>query len=521
VAEADLAPILTSSVPATTAPSTPAATKAKVAAAAATSSPAAKTIAVSTGQVCGDSRDRAAVATGRTDAFQAGIAGRARTKKLVFAHYMPTLPLSLDNHSASTDYYTTHYLKPGGENGKFSASGGFMRDRPLGRQPITSGNWRLKDLRTEVSQATRCGLDGFTLNLLQTDPSSTAWKQSVLLMKASAAQNKNFKIMLMPDMSALGGQSPGVLAAQVAELAAYPSAFRLADGRVVISPFMADSKSVDWWSQFLDAMRARGHQVAFFPVFVNSMAFQSFAPISYGFGNWGNRNPSANSATSAADGAPLGVIKQAHRQGKGWMQPVSFQDERPATGVYDESQNSRNLRNSWNIALKGRADWIQLATWNDYTEGSQFAPSVKRGWSHLQMSQYYMARFRTGSKPKINGNQLFVTHRTQSYRATPSYPQQFLMRLRSGSSPARDTVEAMVLLSAPATIRITVGGQSYSCSEGSGLHTCTVPLSTGKVSASIVRGGRTISVAKSSLSVVGQPYVQDLQYVGAIGRPAS
>src|SRR3712207_9317405 len=41
---------------------------------------------------------------------------RASPRK-AFAHYMPSLPVSIDNRAAAVDYYTRHYLDPEGENG--------------------------------------------------------------------------------------------------------------------------------------------------------------------------------------------------------------------------------------------------------------------------------------------------------------------------------------------------------------------------------------------------------------------
>ncbi|MDP9416414.1 MAG: hypothetical protein M3P48_00915, partial [Actinomycetota bacterium] len=53
--------------------------------------------------------------------------------RLVFAHYMPSLPISLDNQDPSTDYYARNFLTPTGEGGKHVAYGGYLRDRPMPR----------------------------------------------------------------------------------------------------------------------------------------------------------------------------------------------------------------------------------------------------------------------------------------------------------------------------------------------------------------------------------------------------
>ena len=89
------------------------------------------------------------------------------------------------------------------------------------------------------------------------------------------------------------------------------------------------------------------------------------------------------------------------------------------------------------------------------------------------------------------------------------------MRLRAGSSPARDTVEALTFLTAPATVQVTVGGTTTSCSVPAGPGTCTVPLAAGTVSAEVVRNGVEVAAVTSPSTVVGTPDVQDLERVGA------
>ena len=57
------------------------------------------------------------------------------------------------------------------------------------------------------------------------------------------------------------------------------------------------------------------------------------------------------------------------------MQAVSAQDERPYASTYDEADNTANLRMTWTAAING-ADWVQIPTWNDYSEGTEISPST-------------------------------------------------------------------------------------------------------------------------------------------------
>jgi hypothetical protein len=339
------------------------------------------------------------------------------------------------------------------------------------------------------------------------------------MLQAAAAVDPGFKIMLMPDMSALQDKSDATIAESIATMASSPSAFHLADGRLVVSPFQAELRSVSWWKSFIQIMRDRyGIRVALVPLFVDdSTDHKEFDKISYGLSNWGTRNPAWNNPAVISPSSAIARATSARSRGKIWMQPVSVQDERPRSGLFDEAENTTNLRNTWQIAITGDADWVQLTTWNDYTEGTAFAPSVHHGWSYLDISSYYLTWFKTGHRPTIVRDTVYLTHRTQPWAATPTFPESMLMKWRGGSPP-RDTVEALTFLTAPATVEVTVGGHMTSCRVAAGEDVCTVPLGLGSVSVRVVRDGNTVAAASSPFPVTATPYVQDLEYAAVSSR---
>ena len=428
----------------------------------------------------------------------------------VFAHYFPPFPLSLDNKPADSDYYTKQYLTPNGESGKHAAYGGFLRDRPLPQAP-RSGHWQLSELKTEVAQAASAGIDGFTVDILSLNGPN--WLRTLGLLEA-AKSSPGFTVMAMPDMTAMTSVRQGDLAAALATIAASPTAFRLADGRLVVSPFAAERESPDWWSGLIALMDSKYKiKVAFVPTFLGWQdSAKAFAPISYGFSDWGHRSPDAN-AGLAQDAAAV------HAMGKMWMQPVSVQDERPNQGIYDEAENTNNLRTTWQAAVDGGADWVQLTTWNDYSEGTEFAPSVDAGWCYLDISAYYIARFKTGDWPALTSDMGYVTHRIQPVGAKPTGGQTKLMTLRDGSSPPRDDVEALLFLTAPATVDLDVGGKTTEQVIPAGVNTMLAPLHNGRISLHITRKGTEIASATSPFTVTDKPARQDLQYYAVATGP--
>ncbi|MFB4266635.1 endo-1,3-alpha-glucanase family glycosylhydrolase [Nonomuraea sp. GTA35] len=435
-----------------------------------------------------------------------GTAALRASGKKVFAHYFTPYPISLDNAAPENDYYARNYLKPEGESGKHAAYGGLLRDRPPGRSPIT-GDYALADLKTEVKQAIAAGLDGFTVDILSV--TSAHWTRVQNLVKAAEAVDPGFKIVLMPDTNGLASVDSATLAAAMAKLAASKSVYRLADDRLVVAPFKAEGRTAAWWSSWMKTMEStHGIKVALVPCFLDfNKNREAFASISYGFANWGGRNPAANANLTAN-------ITTAHGMGKIWMQPVSIQDERPNQGIFDEAGNTENLRASWKGAIDGKADWVQLTTWNDYSENTQFAPSRNAGWTYLDINAYYLTCYKLGC-PKITNDSAYLTHRIQPVAAVPSYAQTKLMKLRSGSTAARDTVEVLSMLTAAAKVSVTIGGTTQTYDAPAGVSARTFPLKAGAVSATVSRSSAAVAKVVSPYPVTATPYVQDLHYRAA------
>lgn len=438
--------------------------------------------------------------------------------KLAFAHYFPPYPRSIDNLDPNGDFYATHYLSPDGMDGAYAAFGGLLRDRPMPRPPRPEANWRQLDLAEEIRQAASAGIDGFSVDILTTY-GSREWIASIptQLLQAAEEVSPHFRIMLMPDMNGeLGRITPQQLASEISLLAASRAALRLVDGRLVVAPYVAEIRPVSWWREFIAAMKFRhGLDVALVPVFLDASAetIAMFSPITFGMSSWGGRNPAFN----PVGGFPLDTIRRVHDLNQLWMQPVSVQDYRPSGQIYDEAENTTNLRHTWQIAIDGDADWVQIVTWNDYSENSGIAPSVRHGSALLDICSYYITYFKESSPPVIKDDRVFLTHRTQLIGATPSGPQTRLARLREGGTPGRDAVEALSFLTAPATVTILVGPSKTTCHAPAGISTCVAPINQpgpdgSTVSVELSRDNRSVLDLHSPYTIVANPSVQDLSY---------
>lgn len=422
----------------------------------------------------------------------------------VFAHYITQFPRSFDNRPSLEDYYDSQYLKPEGENDKFKNQGGFIRQRPLPRAVIDESlnskmNWREQDLCWEVQTAARAGIDGFLVNLLDTQ--GVHWERTKSLL-AAAATVPGFRIVLMPDVTSAFKTPQEVVDAMV-ELGASPAAYRLPDGRLVVAPYCAQIHPDEWWNEVDAGCVAHGLHIAFFPVLQSlEIHFERFARNSFGISEWGMRTP--ETAGHRPD-----FSAQSHRQKLLWMEPISPQDMRAKDLFLFEAGNTELFRIMWQRAIDKDADWVQLITWNDYSEATEIAPSTGTGWMYLDLTSWYAARFKTGAWPKVERDTVWLTHRTQRSDLKPGKQEKpFFWR----DCTPRDEVEAVVLLTSPADITLSSGKSVVTQHLQGGLSRLAVPLALGRPSVEIKRQGRLVLRGESRWSVVKEADYQDLLY---------
>lgn len=442
------------------------------------------------------------------------------TERAVFALYMPTYPLSLDNKPLGEEYYTTQWLKPTGEGGKHAAYGALHRDRPCYSVPSDKADWRMQNMRREISWAKQAGIDGFVLDMLGMPDSrdERLWPNSLLLM-AAAAEQEDFSIIIMPDIAALRDESAEDVASSVASLARFSSAYRLKDGRVLIMPFAPELVAPAWWSSFKSVLDDRhGEDIALVPLFVGTHpeSWRKYAQLSYAFASWGVRNPVGNDLSKRDAESVVGLAEFAGATGVGWVQTVGVQDERPRAGLYEESVNTENLRIQWRAARELSVELVVIISWNDYSEGHHILPSAMHGRAFLDLMSYYVEWYKRGSQPEpAKGAEIYLTHRRQPFDAKPLHPQKTLM-VRRGETAAVNRIEVVASIGQDGTIWINNGGATTSCEASRGLNICSAPLRLGTVSAWVTDvEGKRLATVRSPFEVQERLYLQDLQYVAA------
>jgi hypothetical protein len=435
------------------------------------------------------------------------------SSKRVFAHYFSPFPVSIDNAAPANDYYNTQYLSVTGESDKWQKQGGYLRQRPLGVTPSTSANWQQLNMESEVRAAIARGITGFTFDSMSaadgTDSSSALHR----MLAAAQAVDSRFKIVVMPDLTALGGDTSSVVTI-IASAAASSAAYRLSDGRLVVSAFDAALNPASWWQSALANLSSQGIQVAFVPTFLAwPSSPNAFTAFSYGYGDWGT----ATVASAQAIQNQTGTINNTY--GKISMMPVDPQQFRPKDFVYWEAGNSGAFTDAWTSSIQGDADWVQLVTWNDFSESGEIAPftdaTLQRtiGTGFYDLNGYYAAWFLTGQQPQITHDVLYYFYRREA--TTAGAPKQSQIAGIVTGTPEND-IELLAFLTSPGVLKITIGAKTFTQNAAAGIVSFKVPSQAGTPVFTLSRSGTDVFSLTGGVQIYGSSGlptgVQDLTY---------
>ena len=235
---------------------------------------------------------------------------------------------------------------------------------------------------------------------------------------------------------------------------------------------------------------------------------KKFAPICYGLGTWG---PRTAGEASKWEKFPACV----HQFTKICFFPVGAQDFRAKSCIFWEAANTLSYRSYWQAAIKGNADWVQVITWNDYSEATEISPSSGTQYSLYDLTAYYITWFKTGKKPEITRDVLYYSHRIHSVHAKPDLTKQKKMFKPITKEPLRDDIELLCFLKAPGTVTISIGNKKYTKEFKSGVNEFRVPLQDGIPEFTLRRDGKQIINFKSKFPINSKNIVyQDLLYRG-------
>jgi hypothetical protein len=436
-------------------------------------------------------------------------AATAASPRKVFIYYFPFFEISMDNYPIAEDHWTVDYLQRNGEHGKFAAQGGFTRERPLPVGPWPSPYWREINEAVDVLRARAMGADGFGVGIQQTGQGNT-FDISEGVCFAAAHVAPGFQVFAEPDGAVLKTVPADAMAKTIAAYQTCPATLHLADGHALLAPFAPQNEPVDYWRDVLSRLRAANATADFIPVLLDPGHFGPlFAPISAAMSFWGFRDPATMVSLSSRS-----MMDALRHIDPAWMQPITPQDNRASVSVFWESRNTEAFRMAWMAAIQGQAQYAHLITWNDYSEETEVGPSSGTQFLFYDLSAYYTAWFKTGRPPRILRDAIYYSHRNQIFQPDhPPKPGDKPYKLL-GDTPVANDIEMLAMLTAPATLEITIAGKSYRQNASAGLAAFRVPAAPGRPQFRILRGPATVVEKLSDWTIDANPDIATPLYFG-------
>lgn len=377
----------------------------------------------------------------------------------------------------------------------------------------TTTDWPGKNASTEIGQAKDAGIDGFMCKIMALTTTNNNNRKFQDAMFTSAAADGAFYCIPMIDCATLSGATDDQLADTINDYLTYSCNYQISS-EYVVGAISAASLSPTRFANIKSILSSTYSKTVKLVLVFDSYTTISggtYDSVTYAYSLSGDRNPTSNTVATGA-GTPKQHIADVQGGGFLWMQPVSVQGESPKQSIYEESENTLNLLNTWDIAINGNADWVHIMTWNDYAAGSQTAPSVNHGWAYIDVCSYYIDYYKYGAAPTLTQDALYLTHRIQTAADTSTFTETSPMTLKPGGSSARDKVECLVFAKAAGSVAINSGGTITTTSVSAGVTSVVVNWNPGTISAAMTRGGVSVANITSPFTATITPYVQDLQY---------
>lgn len=415
--------------------------------------------------------------------------------RLAFSHNYGIFPRSIENDPPASDYYNV-FINPAGDS-YWTPFGGWIRDRPLPRAPL-SGDYQLQDAREDVEQMIAGGMDGMFCNIMSTTVIGDEWY--LLFDKWIAAANTyhpGFLVVPEIDISA-GFTSANIPALADLLVASYygKSSTWMIGGTFIVAVFQMEGVPLSFYTGLQSALATRGvSSTKFVGVFVDYSAPATYTSVMYGSGAWGfGADPAV--AASTETGKTAAVARGEQHIAPIWLQDIRPREDTETAGTptcssWTEALNTGSLRAHWDKAITEGSKYVCLATHQDLTEGSQFCKTAMTGGNGYLVSSYLVAKWKGGADPTITQDVMVLSYRNHLNGAGTSGPET-LPPLQwyagAGGSTKRYHIEALVFLTAAATVRIK--GTDFSAPMG--MSVWSIPATSGAVTASIIRSAVTV-----------------------------
>ncbi|CAF0948894.1 unnamed protein product [Rotaria sp. Silwood1] len=278
----------------------------------------------------------------------------------------------------------------------------------------------------QIKRAKAAGIDGFALNVGIDD-----WQPDRVAKALAAAQNNgDFTMFISFDMSSLTFNN-GVLS-RFHFAASHPNYFKV-NGRPFYSTFAGENQD-NFWTNWKVASGFNPYFCPSWPNYPTTNLLQSH-PVADCIFTW-NAWPAGNSGpgTRFDTAGDRNLLASAKATGKTYMAPLApwFYTYVWGTGWYKNwiYGSERLLPERWQQIVSLQPDFVQIITWNDYSESSYVCsissdlptgmaginsminspkPMHHNAW--LELSKHYIQWYKNNVRPTVTNDQFYWWYR--------------------------------------------------------------------------------------------------------------
>ncbi len=374
----------------------------------------------------------------------------------------------------------------------------------------------------QIRLAQQYGIDGFALNCGAWTNEPYYVERSKRMYEAAKRVTPDFKIFFSIDTASGLDPLPAALD-MMKRFADHPNQFRH-DGKPVLSAYScadlalkADKKvgrglaegQKSRWAETLSALKDAGNESCFVPFFWTDN--YTLCPSYDGILNTFADAPYLDGYFLFGIDAPVWDLIQGNsncrrasdKLGKIYMATNSF------------AYNSANVRDFhgmrdysaiWEGFIKDNADWVEIVTWNDYTEDGHLSPAhagtkieterINHDESYLDVTAYYSAWFKSGRQPEIKQERIFYVYRERSKwldKVFDSKTQAWVLSPDQIHDDVEDKIYSSTFLKEPAELTIQTGKDKKSFQLKAGVSHVEIPFQPGVPHFTLKRQGKVIA----------------------------
>ena len=377
--------------------------------------------------------------------------------------------------------------------------------------PTFGGASTVEDYKREICAAQAGGIDGFALNCGAWTMVEPMYKQrTTLIYQAAKELGTDFKLFISADYAT--GLTLEETRDMIESFRDHPNQFRY-DGKPVLSTFGGGRSQTEFVQKAFQGDRAIVYTPFYYPTPAAEMPNR--AQVQQVFDNEQDLDGFFH---FGAAGTPAQITESNHLLAATWLGAGKLfmasvtPYYRGLGGNYRvfESNGFEGLAQQWEGAIRDKATWIEISTWNDWGEASYLssfaAPVETKFWdgnwgpmlSHagfLGASRYYIDWYKSGKRPTISEDAVYYSYRLHPKNLPGIKKPGDLGRetgLPSGADQLLDDVFATLFLAAPAQLTIHSGTTEKTFAVPAGVHHVAMPFAPGPQRFVLKRGGKTI-----------------------------